>query len=122
MLAGNRPGVRYQIAQEKGNEGLMERHHGYFLGEEGMHEANPQEILDRGEKVTLPPTLIAHGTADDVMPIDAAERFVSSYTAAGGQAQLEPFEGMPHGFGNEPRPELDRLVQVVKEFVAKQLG
>jgi hypothetical protein len=56
------------------------------------------------------------------MPIDAAERFVTSYTAAGAEARLEPFEGMPHGFGNEPGPDLDRLVQVVKEFIAKQLG
>lgn len=116
------PWVRYLIAKEKGNQGLMERHHGYFLGEEAMHEANPQEILDRGEKVTLPPALVAHGTADDVMPIDAAEKFVTSYNAAGGQAWLEPFEGMPHGFGNEPGPQTDRLVQVVKEFIAKQLG
>jgi acetyl esterase len=116
------PWVRYQIAQEKGDQGLVERHHGYFLGEEAMHEANPQEMLDRGEKVTLPPVLVVHGTADDVMPIEAAARFVNSYNAAGGQAQLEPFEGMPHSFGNEPSPQTDRLVQVVKEFIAKQLG
>ena len=116
------PWLRYQIAQGKGNEGLLERHHGFFIDEETHHESNPVEILDRGEKVTLPPALVIHGTADDVMPIESAERFVTSYNSAGGQAQLEPFEGMPHGFGNEPSPQLDRLVQVVKEFIAKQLG
>ncbi len=87
-----------------------------------MHESNTVEMLDGSEKFTLPPALVIHGTADDVMPIESAERFVTSYNAAGGQAQLEPFEGMPHGFGNEPSPQLDRLVQVVKEFIAKQLS
>ena len=116
------PWLRYQIAQGKGNEGLLERHHGFFGDEETHHESNPVEILDRGEKVTLPPALVIHGTADDVMPIESAERFVTSYNAAGGKAKLEPFEGMPHGFGNEPSPQLDRLVQVVKEFIAKQVG
>ena len=51
------------MSEKKGNEGLMERHHGYFLGEEAMHESNTVELLERGEKVTLPPTLVAHGTA-----------------------------------------------------------
>ena len=71
------------MSQKKGNEGLMERHHGYFLGEEAMHESNTVELLERGERVTLPPTLVVHGTADDVMPIESAERFVSLYNAAG---------------------------------------
>ena len=116
------PWFRYQIAKEKGNEGLVNRHHGYFLVEEAMHESNTVEMLDGTEKFALPPALVIHGTADDVMPIESAERFVSSYNAAGGQARLEPFEGMPHGFGNEERPETDRLIQVVKDFIAKQLG
>ena len=116
------PWVRYQVAKEKGNEELMEQHHGYFLKEEVMHEANPQEMLDRGEKTVLPPALVAHGTADDIVPVESAQRFVNSYNAAGGQARFEPFEGMPHGFGNEEGPETDRLIQVVKEFIAKQLG
>ena len=115
------PWVRYQVAQQKGNQGLIEHHHGYFLGNEAMHEANPQEILDRGEEVTLPPVLVAHGRADEVVPIESAERFVASYNAAGGRAQFEPFDGMPHGFGNEPGPQLDRLVDVIKKFIADQL-
>ena len=116
------PWVRYLIAKDKGNEGLMERHHGYFLGDDAMHEGNPVEMLKRGEKTALLPALVAHGTADDVVPIESAKRFVDLYNAAGGQAQLEPFEGMGHGFGNEEGPQTDRLVKLVKEFIARQLG
>ena len=116
------PYVRHMIAVNNGNEQLVGRSMGYFLTEDAMHEGNPVEMLDRGEKVALPPALVAHGTADDNVPIENAERFVSSYKAAGGQAQLEPFEGMPHGFGNQASPQTDRLVGVVKEFIAKQLG
>ena len=81
------------MSQKKGNEGLMERHHGYFLGEEAMHESNTVELLERGEWVTLPPTLVVHGTADDVMPIESAERFVSLYNAAGGRPILSGSRG-----------------------------
>ena len=116
------PYIRHLIAVKNGNEQLVGRSNGYFLGEEAMHEGNPQEMLDRGEQVALPPALVAHGTDDETVPIGIAERFVTSYKAAGGKAKLEHFEGMPHGFGNEAGPQTDRLVQVVKEFIAKQLG
>ena len=87
-----------------------------------MHEANPVEMLERGETVTLPPLLVLHGTADEMAPIELVDRFAALYNAAGGQAKVEKFPGMPHGFGNEPSPELDRLVEVMKEFKSKQLG
>ena len=116
------PFDRYLIAQKSNNEGLVGRHNGYFLGEAGMHEANPVEMLGRGEKVALPPLLVLHGTADEMVPIDLIDRFAASYNAAGGQAQVEKFPGMPHGFGNEPSPDLDRLVEVIKGFVQGQVG
>ena len=115
------PYQRHFIAQKAGNDALVGRSMGFFLSEEAMHEANPVEMLERGEKLELPPTLTIHGTADTNVPIELAQRFTDSYNAAGGQAKLEKFEGMPHGFGNEPGPETDRLVQLVKEFIAKQL-
>ena len=116
------PYVRHVIAEQAGNTDLVARSTGYFLGEEAMHEANPVEMLERGEQVALPPALVIHGTADENVPFERAERFVSLYQAAGGQALLEPFEGMPHSFGNDPGPQADRLVEVVKAFIAQQVG
>lgn len=87
-----------------------------------MHEGNPQELLDRGESVSMPPALVIHGTADENVPVEHAERFAASYTAAGGSVRLEKFEGEPHGFANEPGPATDRMVEVVKAFIAERVN
>ena len=115
------PYARHVFAEKSGNERLSGLSSGYFLGEDAMHDGNPQEMLDRGEKAALPPALIIHGTADNNVPIEISQRFVTSYQAAGGQIHLETFDGMAHGFGNQEGPETDRLLQLVKEFIAKQL-
>ena len=114
--------ARFVFAKLRGAERLVENSLGYFLDEDSMHEGNPQELLDRGEQVDLLPTLVIHGTADENVPIEHAERFVESYKAAGADVELERFEGQPHGFANEPGPQTDRLVAMVKAFVAKQLA
>jgi acetyl esterase/lipase len=113
--------ARYLVAQKKGAERLVANSLGYFLNEDAMHEGNPQELLDRGEKVELLPTLVIHGTADENVPISHAERFVASYRAAGADVQYEVFDGEPHGFANEPGPQTDKMVEVVKQFIVKQL-
>ena len=71
--------ARFLFAKLRGAERLVENSLGYFLDEDSMHEGNPQELLDRGEQVDLLPTLVIHGTADENVPIEHAERFVESY-------------------------------------------
>ena len=116
------PYFRYEIAREKGNTDLMEKHHIFFQGDEAMHESTPINIIRSGEKVTLPPAMVMHGTADDVMPIEAAERFVAAYNGAGGKAQLVPWQGKGHGWARAAGPEADEFVKIASEFIAKQLG
>ena len=67
-----------------------------------MTDGNPMLMLEKGEKVLLPPTLwiqsrpdFMHDYRDPDSPIDAnePERFVANYRKAGGQLQLEFFEG-----------------------------
>ena len=53
----------------------------------------------------LPPTLVFHGTADESVPFDSAERFVDRATAKGFDCRLVPFEGEAHGFFNHGRNE-----------------
>ena len=115
------PYFRYEIAKGKGNTELMEKHHMFFQGDEAMHESTPLNVIKRGEKLTLSPALVLHGTADDVMPIEASERFVSAYNEAGGKARLVPFQGMGHGWAREAGLEVDEFVKIVTEFIAKQL-
>ena len=116
------PYFRYEIAREKGNTDLMEKHHIFFQGDEAMHESTPINIIQSGEEVTLPPAMVMHGTADDVMPIEASERFVAAYNGAGGKAQLVPWQGKGHGWARAAGPEADEFVKIVSEFIAKQLG
>ena len=116
------PYFRYEIAREKGNTDLMEKHHIFFQGDEAMHESTPINIIQGGEKVTLPPAMVMHGTADDVMPIEASERFVAAYNGAGGKAQLVPWQGKGHGWARAAGPEADEFVKIASEFIAKQLG
>ena len=92
------PLVRYRMAREKKNERLVSAHEAFFGTEELMTDANPQLILQRGEQSSLPPLLVLQGTKDDNVTPDMAERFVSSYRAAGGRADLETFENQPHTF------------------------
>ena len=116
------PYFRYEIAREKGNTDLMEKHHIFFQGDEAMHESTPINIIQSGEEVTLPPAMVMHGTADDVMPIEASERFVAAYNGAGGKAQLVPWQGKGHGWARAAGPEADEFVKIASEFIAKQLS
>ena len=47
------PYASYLNAEKLGRAEMMQHSKNYFNPWEAIHEANPQEILDRGEKVTL---------------------------------------------------------------------
>jgi hypothetical protein len=51
---------------------LAEAHHQFWPSEEAMAEGSPQLILERGERVETPPTLIMQGTNDDNLTPDMA--------------------------------------------------
>lgn len=113
--------ARYLYAKENGIARLVEPTEAYFLTQEAMREGNPQLALERGEPVELPPTLIVQGTADGNVPLSIPHRFVETYRAAGGTVELELFPDMPHGFARQPSPESNRALQIMKDFVARQV-
>lgn len=114
--------ARYCFAKDHGNTSLMSATEAYFLTEDAMKEGNPQLILERGESVELPPTLIVQGTADNNVPLSVSERFEASYRAAGGSVERELFTDMPHGFARDAGAESDRAIGLMKAFVARQLA
>lgn len=116
------PYARYLYAQKAGREDLIKMTMGYFTTEKLLKEGNPQLILDRGEKILLPPVLIIQGTADDNIPLSIPQLFAKSYRAAGGELNLELFEGMPHGFAINPGPETQRSLEIMKTWIARQLA
>ena len=116
------PYARYLWGREIGDERFIGPTEAYFTEHASLHEGNPQEALDRGEAVELPPTIIIQGTNDNNIPLSIPHKFEESYRAAGGHVELELFPGMPHLFGNTPSPESDRAIELMKGFVAKQLS
>ena len=116
------PYARYLYAQGAGEDRLVASTEAYFLNVDAMHEGNPQEILDRNESVILPPTLIIQGTNDSNVPLSIPQNFHKSFAKAGGDIELEMFDGMPHGFGNTPSVESDRALDLMKKFIAEKMA
>ncbi|HZT89603.1 MAG TPA: alpha/beta hydrolase [Stellaceae bacterium] len=103
--------------------GMKDRHDTYWKTEAAMIEGNPMTILEKGEKVQLPPALWLQPRPDDVhdyhdpeggFPGNEPERFVSNYRKAGGDIEIAyvPAEGRNGPLG------YDRVVQ----FYHKHLG
>ena len=113
--------ARYENAVGRHNEGMVKNNKVFFSPWETVHEANPQEILDREEKIALVPFLIMQGALDDNMLPEVQEKFVKSYRAAGGACDYHLFENSVHEWVAEPGPQTDKASEVVKEFIAQQL-
>ena len=121
------PLARYRMARERGNDRLVEAHQTFWADEAEMAAGNPQLILERGEATHLPPALIVQGTADDNLPPDSASRLAAAYRAAGGSAELQLFEGEPHGFikrdpaADGPRRALAAIGAFVERHASPEL-
>jgi len=115
------PHARYLHARQQGRTDLLDAHHRYFGDEQTMREANPQQILERGEAVDLPPALIFQGADDDVLAPRTAERFVESYGQSGGIIELAKFPHAGHGYSRQGGPNALRTVDLLNGFVERQL-
>jgi acetyl esterase len=112
--------ARYENAERRGNKNMVKNNQVFFNPWETIHESNPQEILERGEKVGLAPFLIMQGALDDNMLPEFQEKFATTYKAAGGECDYRLFENSVHEWVAEPGPQTDRAREVVKEFIARQ--
>jgi alpha-beta hydrolase superfamily lysophospholipase len=113
--------ARYENAVRRGNESMVKQNQLFFNPWGTIHESNPQEILERGGKVSLVPLLIMQGALDDNMLPEAQEEFVKTYRAAGGSCEYRLFENSVHEWVAKPGPQTDKARQMVKEFIAHQL-
>jgi acetyl esterase len=116
------PYARYLHAEKMGRAAMVQFTQNWFKPWDTIRDANPQEFLDRGENVALPPLLVMQGSLDDNVPPAMQEKFVHAYRAAGGQAQYELFNDCEHEWVSKPGPQTDRAVDVVKAFIATQLA
>ena len=102
---------------------MLPLHDKYWKTEEAMAEGNPVLALERGERVELPPVLYIQGTNDKAHPRVDLDRFVAQYRKAGGQVQVELFEGEAEGFviRNPASLASARAVEKIIEFVHEQV-
>ena len=115
------PFARYLQAEKMKRAEMMQKSKTFFDPWELVHEGNPQEILDRHESVSLPPMLIMQGGLDDNVIPPIQEKFAATYRAAGGECQLEIFEGCEHEWTAKAGPQTTRSHEMVKAFIARQL-
>jgi acetyl esterase/lipase len=115
------PLARYRLAQSRANEDLMANHIRYFGSEDGMAEASPPHILQRGEAVETPPALLVQGAQDESLTRMMAEEFVEAYSLAGGVIELGKYPGEPHGFLRQGGPMVERAIEHIKSFIQRQL-
>jgi len=113
--------ARFQNAEEKKRDNMIKNNKTFFNPWETIFEANPQQILERREAVTLVPLLIMQGALDDNVLPSAQEKFAATYKAAGGDVSLTVFEGSEHEWVAKPGPQTDRAREMVKAFIARQL-
>jgi acetyl esterase len=117
------PAERYKVAQAKGDEKLVADTERYFGNEATEIEATPALILERGEKVYLPPALVFQGTKDQWTAVELAQRFADDYRKAGGSIDLLLLDGARHTFLNEHplEPNSVKALQAMIAFI-KQHG
>ena len=115
------PLERYKLAKAQGKLDVVKSHDIFFGDEKTQIEATPALIIERGEKVYLPPALVYQGTADEWTTVELAQRFAADYRGAGGTIDLELLEGEHHTFVNEHpfAPNSVKAVEMMKTFIKK---
>jgi acetyl esterase/lipase len=115
------PLERYKLAKAQGNASIVKSHEVFFGNEQTQIEASPALVIERGEKVYLPPALVFQGTADEWTSTDLAGRFAAAYRKAGGAMDLQLYEGERHTFVYEHpfAPNSVKAVAAVKAFIKR---
>jgi acetyl esterase/lipase len=113
--------ARYENAEKHKRESMIKNNKTFFVPWDTIHESNPQEILERREKVTLVPLLVMQGALDDNVLPAAQEKFVATYKAAGGPIEYRLFPDSVHEWVAEPGVQTDRARETVKAFIARNL-
>ena len=103
--------------------GMKEKHDTYWHTEAEMAEGNPMLILEKGEKVVMPPALWLQGRPDEVhdyhdpdstFPGNEPERFVSNYRKAGGDIEIAYFDNAKRNTETTHQPVVDFMKKHLK--------
>ena len=96
-LSRYRNAVRGRALGETWVGDIPERQNSFWKNEENMAEGNPMLMLERGEKVVMPPAIWVQGRPDQVhdyrdpespVALNEPERFAANYRKAGGAIEM----------------------------------
>ena len=114
------PLYRYKLAKEAGNESIVRSHDNYWGSEDAQSEGNPPLILERGEPVELPPTLVIQRTVDNAHPLEMQQRLVDWYRRRGGQIEMPLFENLPSPYKLSAEfPDSQRALDAIEDFIKR---
>jgi acetyl esterase/lipase len=116
------PYARYQQAEKMKRDTLINASKAYFQPWDSIHEGNPQQILERKERVVLRPLLIMQGELDDNVLPAVQKKFADTYRAAGGDVRYELFTNSEHEWTGKPGPQTNRAYEMVKSFIARNVS
>lgn len=69
----------------------------------------------------LPPTLIQHGTDDEIQPIDGVRRFRDAMARAGNECALVEYPGAKHAFHYPDGDHFDEVMATTARFLLDRL-
>ncbi|CAN5282293.1 hypothetical protein BH11MYX1_BH11MYX1_56660 [soil metagenome] len=78
------------------------------------------ERSPRGAVQPTTPTLLLHGSADGLVPVEQASRLAAHREALGLPTRLVIYPEAPHGFFNIPCPAADAALQEIIEHVSRE--
>ena len=112
------PYTRFQQAEKMKRDALIQASKRYFSPWESIYEANPQQILERREPVTLRPVLIMQGDLDDNVLPALRRKFADTYRAATAATS----HSSEHEWTGKPGPQTTRAYEMVRGFIARNLS
>ncbi len=103
-------------------KGLVTSSLAYFGDEAAMEAASVTRIVASREARALPPVLVAQPELDDNVPAAITEAFVDAYRKAGGTIEHVRFPGARHSFMQQPGPDWDKAVALMRDFIGRQVA
>jgi acetyl esterase/lipase len=115
---------RLALAKAQGKADLIKSHATFFGTDEAHIEATPTLIIERGEKVYLPPALVFQGDRDEWTTVEQVERLAKAWRGSGGTFEMLIAEGERHTYLNEhpAAPNSVKALEAIKAFIMQHGG
>jgi hypothetical protein len=114
------PLYRYQVAKQTGNASTIKSHDAYWATEAAMSEGSPPLILERGEPVELPPTLVIQRRVDSAHPLEMQQRLVEWYEKRGGHIEMPLYDNLPSPYKlSDDFPDSLKIIEDIADFITR---